>query len=109
VAASDMYDRITDYSLPGSQVEVAAPGGTAGSGRILSTDTVGGYGLGYGTSQAAAHVTGAIALALQQKPGMSLEDVRSLLRSTAEDLGDPKEQQEVGRIGVENMLRKLLP
>jgi subtilisin len=109
VAASDMYDRITDYSLPGSQVEVTAPGGTSGSGRILSTDTVGGYGLGYGTSQAAAHVTAAIALVLQQKPGISLKDVRDLLRSTAEDLGDPKERQGAGRIDVENMLRKLLP
>jgi subtilisin len=109
VAASDMDDRITDYSLPGSQVDVAAPGGTSGSGRILSTDTVGGYGLGYGTSQAAAHVTGAIALALQQKPGMSFKEVRSLLQSTAKNLGDPKEQQGAGRIDVENMIKKLLP
>jgi len=108
VAASGTDDRITDYSLPGS-VDVAAPGGTSGSGRLLSTDTVGGYGLGYGTSQAAAHVTGAIALALQHKPGMSLKEVRSLLQSTAKNLGDPEQQQGAGRIDVENMLNKLLP
>jgi subtilisin family serine protease len=65
VAATDFYDDITAYSLFGPQVDVAAHGGSKVTGvQILSTNTGGGYGYGSGTSQAAAHVTGAVVLAL---------------------------------------------
>jgi subtilisin len=59
---------VTDYSRSGPEVVVAAPGGSTKSQRILSTTKGGGYGWGSGTSQAAAHVTGAMALVLQIKP-----------------------------------------
>jgi subtilisin family serine protease len=54
-------------------VAVAAPGGSTQDQRILSTNKGGGYGWGSGTSQAAAHVTGALALALQIQSHMSFE------------------------------------
>src|SRR5262249_41293322 len=86
VVATDYYDQVTAYSVSGPEVDMAAPGGSKATGtRILST-TGGGYGWGSGTSQAAAHVTGAIALALQLKPGLSFEQVRSVLQTTAVDL-----------------------
>ena len=108
VAASDEDDKITDYSLPGPQVDVTAPGGSQANERILSTTPGGDYGWGSGTSQAAAHVTGSIVLALQRQSGLSFEQVRDLLRSTAFELACcDEEQQGAGLIDVEEMLHTL--
>jgi subtilisin family serine protease len=81
VEATDVNGQIPAYSLSG---EVRAPGGVyfpgaPDNGRILSTDKGVGYAVGHGTSQAAAHVTGAIALALSLESDLSLQEVRALL------------------------------
>jgi subtilisin family serine protease len=103
VVATDFYEHVTAYSLTGSAVDVAAPGGSKATGmRILSTDAGGGYGWGSGTSQAAAHVTGAVALALQKKPQQSFTQVRSLLQTTAVPTPEG-----IGLINVYNMLQAL--
>jgi subtilisin family serine protease len=108
VTATDMADQVTAYSLTGAQVDVCAPGGSKATGiRILSTTIGDGYGWGSGTSQAAAHVTGAVALALQQKPQLAFNEVRSVLQTTAVDLGYPSTQQGAGRINVKNMVQAL--
>jgi subtilisin family serine protease len=105
VAASDEDDHITDYSLPGPEVDITAPGGAQTSEQILSTTPGGGYGEGSGTSQAAAHVTGGIALALQSNSNLSLQEVRDLLQSTAFKLPCcGEEQQGAGLIDVEAMM-----
>jgi subtilisin family serine protease len=98
VVATDSQDQITAYSFLEPRWDLAAPGGSKASGRILST-TTGGYGEGSGTSQAAAHVTGAVALALQLRPGLSFEEVRCVLQATAEG---------PGRINVYNLMQALL-
>jgi subtilisin family serine protease len=103
VAATNGDDEITGYSQSG-KVEVAAPGGSQSGPRILSTNKGGGYGLGSGTSQAAAHVSGAIALAFQIKPQMSFEEALKALQATAMDLGEPVERQGAGLIDVEAMM-----
>jgi subtilisin len=107
VAATNSNNTVTDYSRSGPEVAVAAHGGSRKSQRILSTNKGGGYGWGSGTSQAAAHVTGALALALQIKPQMSFEGVVALLKGTARDLGEPVEQQGAGLIDVEAMIEAL--
>ena len=67
-------------------------------------------GEGSGTSQAAAHVTGAVALALQLQPGLSFAQVRNLLQTTASwILGYPQTQQGAGLINVYDMVQALLP
>jgi subtilisin family serine protease len=81
VEATDYNGLTPAYSLSG---DVRAPGGVLISGapdkgRILSTNKGGGYGVGHGTSQAAACVTGAIALALSLDSDLSLREVRALL------------------------------
>jgi len=58
---------------PGSYLDVAHPGARVGDR----------YFKGSGTSQAAAVVSGAVALLLQQRPGLAPDQVKSLLRSTA--------------------------
>jgi subtilisin family serine protease len=107
VAATDYENAITGYSLSGPAVDLAAPGGTMSSERILSTNWGGSYGLASGTSQATAHVTGCIALALQRKSGLSFSQVLSLLQRTAGDLGYPETQQGAGLIDGQQMVEIL--
>jgi subtilisin family serine protease len=108
VGATDLQDQVTEYSRSGPEVEVVAPGGSKTTERILSTIGSGGYGLGSGTSQATAHVTGAVATVLQVAHELSVEEIRALLRTTAKDLGYPSEQQGAGLIAVDQMINKLL-
>ncbi len=63
-----------DVSAPGHDVYSAKPGG--------------GYTKMSGTSMACPHVSGVIALIHQASPGISIDDVRSLLEETSKDLGD---------------------
>jgi subtilisin len=106
VAATNGDDKVTGYSQSG-KVDVAAPGGSRSGPRIFSTNKGGSYGWGSGTSQAAAHVTGALALVLQRNPKMSYEEAIALLQETARDLGEPVERQGVGLIDAEEMIKAL--
>ena len=104
VTATNNNDQITYYSLEGPEVDANSPGGARErtDKRILSTYLGDWYGLGSGTSQAAAHVTGALALKLQQQRALSLDDVRWLLQRTATVLmGYARTQQGWGLIAVE--------
>jgi minor extracellular protease Epr len=120
VTATDDTDQLTSYSLEGSAVDVTAPGGsgdcksterTERTKCILSTYVDGGYGYGKGTSQAAAHVTGALALKLQLQSALSLQDVQCLLQETATSLegNPPKRQQGWGLIDAALLLETTCP
>jgi subtilisin family serine protease len=106
VAATNGDDQITGYSQSG-KVDVAAPGGSQSGPRIFSTNKGGGYGWGSGTSQAAAHVTGALTLILQKNTKLSFKQTMKLLQATARDLGEPEERQGFGLIDVEAMVKAL--
>lgn len=101
-------DRAT-YSNYGSTVEIMAPGGEydpspGGEARgLLSTtaSNVGGalqfdYGYRFGTSMATPQVAGTAALMWSINPGLSVRQVRSILRETANDLGDPGRDDQFG-------------
>jgi subtilisin family serine protease len=104
VTATDYTNQVTAYSLTGLEVDVTAPGGGQGSERLLSTALGSSYGYGSGTSQAAAHVTGALALMLQQRPLLTFAQVLGLLAQTSGDLGYPETEQGMGLVAVEQML-----
>jgi subtilisin family serine protease len=104
VTAIDSENRITEYSATGQEVALTAPGGIHTGERILSTYLDDDYGYGSGTSQAAAHVTGALALKRQEQPQITLDRIQQLLQQTATDLGYPTRQQGVGLIAVECLL-----
>src|SRR5690606_20606425 len=94
VGAVDRSKRLTWYSNYGPQVDVVAPGGDtrySQANGILSTDIVSGrytYSYQQGTSFAAPHVTGTVAL--MYSAGITdPNEIRELLRYTAEDLGAP--------------------
>jgi subtilisin family serine protease len=71
-------DTLAAFSNWGASVDVAAPGVD------IYSDLPGDFGYLSGTSMAAPHVTGVVALVLGADPGLSGPEVQSLLRQTGE-------------------------
>jgi subtilisin family serine protease len=82
VTATDANDQLYSHANQGEYISVAAPGVD-----ILVPVTANGYDFLSGTSFAAAHVTGIVALLKEHNPGLNTEDVRRMLTETAHDLG----------------------
>jgi subtilisin family serine protease len=82
VAASDVAGDSAYFSETGSFVAITAPGM-----HILSTYRLGQYAFDDGTSMAAPHVTGTIALMLQKNPALTQSQAESILQDTAIPLG----------------------
>src|SRR5690606_14749641 len=96
VGATGPGNTIAPYSNYGAAVDVMAPGGdlnatfTAGGETypygVLSTllypDGSPAYGFYQGTSMAAPHVAGVVALLLASEPGLSLSEIVNRLQST---------------------------
>jgi len=73
--------QIPDVCAPGYGVGSTKSAAASVSATRLLQDGV--HFINYGTSAAAAHVTGSVALELQRNPGMSVNAVRSFLRDHA--------------------------
>jgi subtilisin family serine protease len=82
VTATDAADRLYPAASRGTYVTLAAPGVD-----ILAPAPAGAYQFQSGTSMAAAYVSSLAALLLEKNPGLSPEDVRTILTRTARDLG----------------------
>jgi len=100
VAAVNNDGFVSNYSSYGTPILISAfgsPGGSAGSGTIMTTDRTGtpGYTTGdyepsfNGTSAAAPMVSGIVALMLQANPGLGWRDVQMILADTARHVGSP--------------------
>jgi subtilisin family serine protease len=85
--ANDLYAQANR----GIQIGLAAPGVD-----ILSLKPKGGYDVQSGTSLAAAHVSGILALMLEKRPDATPRDVRLLLMGTALDLGPKGNDDQFG-------------
>lgn len=57
-------------------------------GAYINTTTIGGYNITSGTSYATPHVTGAAALLMELHPGITPEQIRSILTTTSEQVID---------------------
>jgi subtilisin family serine protease len=82
VTATDSNDRLFAGASRGAHVAIAAPGVD-----VLVPAPNAGYQLTTGTSIAAAHVTGVVALMLERNPNLTSADVRRILSATAKPLG----------------------
>jgi uncharacterized repeat protein (TIGR01451 family) len=99
VGATDINDEITLFSSRGPspwgkvKPEISAPGKD-----VRSTLPGGAYGLRSGTSMAAPHVAGVVALMLQTAPALAnnLNSISSTLLSTAIPLGSPIPNNDYG-------------
>jgi thermitase len=83
VSATDSLDNLASFSTYGDWVDLSAPGVD-----IYSTIRSGSYAYLSGTSMACPHVTGVAALAWSVWPNYTMNQIRSLLLRSAEDLGE---------------------
>jgi len=91
VAATDSSDQKWMWSNWGDTIELAAPGVD-----ILSASLGNSYAYKSGTSMSVPHVSGVAALIWSQFPEYTHDQVRVILRSSADDLGDPGWDQYYG-------------
>lgn len=106
VTATDAEDKAFADANRGDHVALAAPGVD-----VLAAEPEGRYAFSSGTSIAAAHVSGLVALILEKRPDLDLDGVRRLLMETARDLG-PKGRDPVfgaGRIDPARALARAVP
>jgi subtilisin family serine protease len=105
VSATDSNDRLYELSTRGNYIDVSAPGVD-----IFSPAPGDRWQVSSGTSMAAAHVSGTVALILQKNPELSAFEVKTLLGLTAVDLGKRGKDKEFGegRIDAFEALQKLV-
>ncbi len=106
VSATTSIDTLASYSNYGSTIDIAAPGGDTGDNNgdgyddmILQNTfsrTDEGYYFYAGTSMASPHVAGTAALVKAANPNLTNAEIREILETTAEDLGDPGWDQYFG-------------
>jgi subtilisin family serine protease len=101
VSAVDAQDRVYASANRGAHIAVAAPGVD-----VLVAAPAGAYQTTSGTSMAAAHVSGVVALLLQRRPDLTPDAVRSLLTAAARDLGPAGPDAEFGA-GLADALKSL--
>ena len=94
VTATDMDDRLYTGANRGSHIAVAAPGVD-----VLVPAPGGAYQFTTGTSVAAAHVSGVVALLIERNPKLTPGDVRRILTRTAKSLG-PRERSGAGLVNA---------
>jgi type VII secretion-associated serine protease mycosin len=101
VGATDRQGKIAPLSVTGPGVVIVAPGTD-----IHSTSNNGLYQRGDGTSDAAAIVSGAVALVRSRFPNLSAAEVVRRLTATATDKGAPGRDDQYG-YGVLNLVAAL--
>jgi subtilisin family serine protease len=101
VTATDSDDRLFSNSTRGRHIAIAAPGVDIIVPALSKT-----YQVTTGTSVAAAHVSGIVALLLELNPRLTPQAVRKILLETAKDLG-PKGRDDQFGAGLVDAYRAL--
>ena len=91
VTATDVADRLYASANRGRYISVAAPGVD-----ILAPALGHGHALRSGTSFAAAHISGIIALMIERNSGLTAKQARRALMTAARDLGRPGHDKKFG-------------
>lgn len=100
VSSIDNDDGFSSFSSQGPEVIVTAPGRFVGSSTSGTSD----YHAMDGTSMAAPHVSGSLALYLAVNPNADFNELRNVLTGSAEDLGHSSDRQGAGLVRVDLML-----
>lgn len=91
VSAHDRADKRYAHANRGAYIALAAPGVD-----ILVPAVGGTHAFMSGTSMAAAHVTGIVALILERAERLNHSGILAVLKKTAEDLGEPGPDEDFG-------------
>jgi subtilisin family serine protease len=91
VTAIDSRDELYSRANRGPYIAVAAPGVD-----VLAPARGSGHDLQTGTSFAAAHISGVLALMIERNPALTVEEARRALVETAIDLGTPGKDDAFG-------------
>lgn len=102
ITATDEGDALYSDANRGAYVSVAAPGVD-----ILAPVTNDGLDYLSGTSFAAAHITGIVALLMERNPQLAPDQIRDILLGAAHDLGETGHDEEFGA-GLADAYRALL-
>ncbi|MCX7920023.1 MAG: S8 family peptidase [bacterium] len=100
VSALDANLNLASFSSYGPEVDITAPGA-----QIYSTYKKSEYTTMSGTSMATPHVTGVVALRLAQYPNQSPAEIKSVLQTTATNLGLSAEKQGAGLVNAEAVVQ----
>lgn len=106
VTATDADDKVFSDANRGSYIAVSAPGVD-----VLTAEPAGRYAFTSGTSIAAAHVSGLIALLVEKQPELDADSARRILAESAADLGSKGRDPTygAGRIELVGALSRVLP
>jgi subtilisin family serine protease len=105
VAAGSEDRGLTPFSAWGrGSVDLSAPGAD-----VLSTSVGGGYAISSGTSEAAPHVAGALAVLLSARPGSTPAQLRAALLNGTSPMRHDAARVAAGRLDVTRALRRLAP
>jgi len=96
VGAIDKSKNVAYFSGGGVYPEIGVKPDFVAPGVSIKSSVPGGYSLKDGTSMAAPHVSGAIALMLNRTPTLKQDDVKRILEKTSEDLGEPGKDASYG-------------
>jgi Subtilase family/Fervidolysin N-terminal prodomain len=91
VTATDEEDRPYGKANHGDYICIAAPGVD-----IIAPSLKGAYAVSSGTSMAAAHVTGVVALLIERNAKLGVAEVRAILESSAREPSKPLGKEIVG-------------
>jgi subtilisin family serine protease len=111
VGASDANDMLAPFSNRGPQIDVAAPGVWV-YGALYNPEQpteLHSYGWASGTSLAAAHVSGALALLISQKPFLTNQQAMIIVKYTADDVNSSQKpgvdiDMGYGRLNLQTLL-----
>lgn len=106
VGATDKDDKRAWFSNQGERLDVVAPGVN-----IHSTVPKNGHDTMSGTSMASPHVAGVVGLLLAQRPELTNNQIRDILRQSADDLGPNGFDKEYGygRVNAYRALQTVAP
>jgi subtilisin family serine protease len=100
VSAVDNNLNLAGFSSYGPEVDITAPGV-----QIYSTYKKSAYATMSGTSMATPHVTGVVALRLAQNLNQSPAELKSVLQTTATNLGLPSDKQGAGLVNADAVVQ----
>jgi subtilisin len=102
VGATNNQGRIASFTNRSEKIDVYAPGE-----KIVSAWLKGKHREMSGTSMATSHVTGAVALLLALKPGLSPEDIKTIIKRSTKPLKNNKSHRSdaAGELNVSRMLK----